>query len=102
MRESENWEEVLLYEDFNQDVIVGSFLLGLRENFNTTSEAICFVSEKVNEIICLEIKIRISMIKESLFYFYYLFILFTLYLPLRVYKNSRFKSTIKLYSSTNN
>ena len=28
--------------------------------------------------------------------------LFTLYLPLTVYKNSRLKSTIKLYSSTNN
>ena len=54
------------YEDFNQDVIVRSFLLGLRENFNTTTEAICFVSEKVNEIICLETKIRVSMIKESL------------------------------------
>ena len=59
-------EEVLHYEDFNQDVIVGSFLLGLRENFNTTTEAICFINEKVNEIICLEIKIRVSMIKESL------------------------------------
>ena len=65
MREGGNREEVLHYEDFNQDVIVGSFLLGLRENFNTTTEAICFVSEKVNEIICLEIKIRVSMIKES-------------------------------------
>ena len=65
MREGGNGEEVLHYEDFNQDVIVGSFLLGLRENFNTTTEAICFVSEKVNEIICLEIKIRVSMIKES-------------------------------------
>ena len=29
-----NGEEVLHYEDFNQDVIVGSFLLGLIENFN--------------------------------------------------------------------
>ena len=28
--------------------------------------------------------------------------LFTFYLPLTVYKNSRLKSTIKLYSSTNN
>ena len=66
MREGGNGEEVLHYEDFNQDVIVRSFLLGLRENFNTTTEAICFVSEKVNEIICLETKIRVSMIKESL------------------------------------
>ena len=34
-------------------------------------------------------------------FFIYLF-LFTLYLPLTVYKNSRLKSTIKLSSSTNN
>ena len=66
MREGGNGEEVLHYEDFNQDVIVGSFLLGLRENFKTATEVIYFVSEKVNEIICLETKIRVSMIKESL------------------------------------
>ena len=64
MRVSGNGEEVLHYKDFNQDVIVGSFLSGLRENFNTTTEAICFLSEKINKIICLEIKV--SMIKESL------------------------------------
>ena len=34
MWESGNGEEALHYEDFNQDVIVGSFLLGLIENFN--------------------------------------------------------------------
>ena len=64
MRVGGNGEEVLHYKDFNQDVIVGSFLSGLRENFNTTTEAICFLSEKINKIICLEIKV--SMIKESL------------------------------------
>ena len=34
--------------------------------------------------------------------YFILFYLFTLYLRLTVYKNSRLKSTIKLYSSTNN
>ena len=66
LREGGNGEDLLHYEAFNQDVIVGSFLLGLREKFNTTTEAICFVSEKANEIICLEIKVRVSMITESL------------------------------------
>ena len=66
MREGGNGEEVLHYEYFNQDVIVWSFFLGLRENFNTATEVICSVSEKISEIICLEIKIRVSMIKESL------------------------------------
>ena len=59
-------EEYLNYKDFDHDVIVASFLLGLREKFNTTTEAIRFVSEKVHEIVCLELKIRMSMIKESL------------------------------------
>ena len=63
---SEGEEEILSYKDFNYDLVVANFLLGLRENFNTTTEAISFVSEKIHEIICLEQKIRISMIRESL------------------------------------
>ena len=59
-------EEYLNYKDFDHDVTVASFLLGLREKFNSTTEAIRFVSEKVHEIVCLELKIRMSMIKESL------------------------------------
>ena len=44
--------------------MVANFLLGLRENVNTTTEAISFVSEKNHELICLEQKIRISMIAD--------------------------------------
>ena len=63
---SEGEEEMLSYKNFNHDLVVANFLLGLRENFNTTTEAISFVSEKIHEIICLEQKIRILMIRESL------------------------------------
>ena len=46
--------------------MVANFLLIKRENFNTPTEAVSFVSEKIHEIICLEQKICISMIRESL------------------------------------
>ena len=58
-------KEILSYKNFNHDLVVANFLLGLRENFNTTTEAMSFVSEKNHEKICLEQKIRISMIRES-------------------------------------
>ena len=63
---SEGEEETLIYKNFNHDLVVANFLLGLRENVNTTTEAISFVSEKNHEIICLEQKICISVITESL------------------------------------
>ena len=62
---SEGEEEILSYKDFNHDLVVANFLLGLRENFNTSTETILFVSEKIQEIICLEQKIRISMIRRK-------------------------------------
>ena len=64
--DSEGEGEILSFKNFNNDLVVANFLLGLRENFNTTSEAISFVSEKIHEIICLEQKIQISIIRESL------------------------------------
>ena len=63
---SEIEEEILNYKNFNNDLVVANFLLGLRENFNTTTVAISFASEKIHEIICLEQKIQISTIRESL------------------------------------
>ena len=60
---SKGEEEILSYKNVNHDLVVANFLLALRENFNTTTEAILFVSEKIHEIICLEQKIRISMIR---------------------------------------
>ena len=56
------------------------------------------------ELVCVGRLLRICCdLFLMTFSFIYLFIyLFTLYLPLAVYKNSRLKSTIKLYGSTNN
>ena len=59
-------EEILSYRDFDHDVTQASFLLSLRKKFNATTEVISYVSEKIYEIICLERKTTISMIKESL------------------------------------
>ena len=44
---SEGEEEILSYKDFNYDLVVANFLLGLRKNFNTTTEAISFLSWKL-------------------------------------------------------
>ena len=46
-------EEILSYKNFNYDLMVANFLLGLRENLNSTTEAISFVSENIHEIICV-------------------------------------------------
>ena len=62
---SKGEEEILSYKNFNHYLVVANFLLGLRKNVSTTTEAISFVSEKNHEKICLEQKIRISMIRES-------------------------------------
>ena len=61
--DSEGEGEILSFKNFNNDLVVANFLLGLRENFNTTTEAISFVSKKIHEIICLEQKIWISLIR---------------------------------------
>ena len=60
---SEGQEEILSYKNFNHDFVVANFFLGLRENFNTTTEAISFVSKEIHEIIYLEQKIWISLIR---------------------------------------
>ena len=44
---SQGEEEILSYKDFNYDLVVANFLSGLRENFNTTTEAISFLSWKL-------------------------------------------------------
>ena len=59
-------EDHLTYNIFDFDDLVSGFLLELREKYNTTTEATCFVSEQVSKILVLDGKIRNSMLKNSL------------------------------------
>ena len=59
-------EDHSTYNIFNFDDLVSGFLLELREKYNTTTEATCFVSEQVSKILVLDGKVRNSMLKSSL------------------------------------
>ena len=58
--------ENVSFSDFNHEKLVANFLLELREIYGTTTEASCFVSEKVMHILQLENKIRYSMFTKSI------------------------------------
>ena len=57
--------ENVSFSDFDHTKLVANFLLELREIYGTTTEASCFVSEKVMHILQLENKIRYSMFTKS-------------------------------------
>ena len=50
-------EETFSFADFDHVKKIASFLLELREKYGTTTEASCFVSEKLVHILQLENKI---------------------------------------------
>ena len=58
--------ENVSFSDFNHEKLVANFLLELREIYGTTTEASCFVSEKVMHILQLGNKIRYSMFTKSI------------------------------------
>ena len=58
--------ENVSFSDFDHDKLVANFLLESREIYGTTTEASCFVSEKVMHLPQLEIKIRYSMFTKSI------------------------------------
>ena len=76
--DSENHDQnnELSFEDEGQEVhgnialdadeIISDFLLELREKFNVTTDCTCFVSQKVIDILCLDRKMFVSIIKKSL------------------------------------
>ena len=61
-----NPEDHLTYYMFDFDDLVSGFLLELREKYNAITEATCFVSEQVSNILILDRKIRTSILKDSL------------------------------------
>ena len=54
------------FADFDHNQIIACFLLELREKYDTTTDASCFVSEKVSHILQLENKVRYVMFQESM------------------------------------
>ena len=58
--------ENVSFSDFDHEKLVANFLLELREIYDTTTEASCFVSDKVMHILQLENKIRYSMFTKSI------------------------------------
>ena len=54
------------FADFDHNQIIACFLLELREKYDTTTDASCFVSEKVSHILQLENKVRYAMFQESM------------------------------------
>ena len=57
--------ENVSFSDFDHEKLVANFLLELRKIYDTTTEASCFVSDKVMHILQLENKIRYSMFTKS-------------------------------------
>ena len=53
--------ENVSFSDFDHEKLVANFLLELRKIYDTTTEASCFVSDKVMHILQLENKIRYSI-----------------------------------------
>ena len=64
--EPDDPEDYLTYNEFDFDDLVSGFLLELREKYNATTEATCFVNEQVSKILVLDGKIRNSILKDSL------------------------------------
>ena len=58
--------ENVSFSDFDHEKLVANFLLELRKIYDTTTEASCFVSDKVMHILQLENKIRYSMFTKSI------------------------------------
>ena len=54
------------FADFHHNQLTAFFFLELREKYGTTTEASCFVSEKVSHILQLENKVRHAMFQESI------------------------------------
>ena len=58
--------ETFSFADYDHVKEIASFLLKLGEKYGTTTEASCFVTEKIVHILQLENKIRFSMFKSSI------------------------------------
>ena len=56
----------MLFSDFDHEKLAANFLLESREIYGTTTEASCFVSDKVKHILQLGTKIRYSMFTKSI------------------------------------
>ena len=58
--------ENISFADFDYNQLIACANLDLREKYRTTTEASCFVSEKVSHILQLENKARYAMFQESI------------------------------------
>ena len=58
--------ENISFADFDYNQLIACANLDLREKYRTTTEASCFVSEKVSHILQLENKVRHAMFQESI------------------------------------
>ena len=54
------------FADFNHNQHIACFLVELREKYGATTEASCFVSEKVSHILQLENEVKYAMFQESI------------------------------------
>ena len=60
--------ENISFADFDHNQFIACFLLGLREKYDTTTEASCFVSEKVSHILHRLTWVLIQCLKKKIVY----------------------------------